>query len=214
MHRARLAVAFVFALAVASLTSCAKIRYPNYYVLNVPVPPSPGSGTAPTWGSVGVRQFGAPGFLREGPIVYRESPNQLGFYEYERWAVDPRHAVTSAMVRTMRSRGAFRSVDLYNGTAACDYLLTGSIDHLEEVDDGTAVWVEVALSAQLNSLRTGDVIWQGSSTKKVKVDNRSVAGVVDEMSHEIGSSVEALVSSMVDHIATVSPTLSRTNGGQ
>jgi len=204
----------MFAVAVASLTSCAKIRYPNYYVLTVPMPPSPDRRAAPTLGSVAVQQFGAPGFLREGPIVYRESPTQLGFYEYERWALDPRHAVTSAMVQTMRSRGVFRSVDPYNGTAVCDYLLTGSIDHLEEVDDGTAVWVEVALSAQLNSLLTGDVLWQGSSTKKMKVENRSVAGVVAEMSHEMGSSVEALVSSMVDHVATVSPTRNRTNGGQ
>jgi ABC-type uncharacterized transport system auxiliary subunit len=146
--------------------------------------------------------------------VYRESPNQLGFYEYERWALDPRLAVTSAMVRAMRAREAFRSVDLYSSATACDYVLSGSIDHLEEVDDGAAVWVEVALSAQLNSLRTGEIIWQGNSTKKVKVDNRSVAGVVSEMSHEMGNSVEALVASMVDRVATVSLTLSRTNRGQ
>ena len=213
MHLARLALAFVFAVAVGSLTSCAKIRYPNYYVLNVPVLSSPGSGAAPSWGSVAVRQFSAPGFLREGPIVYRESPNQLGFYEYERWALDPRRAVTSAMVRSMRSRGGFRSVDVYNGTTS-DYMLTGTIDHLEEVDDGTAVWVEVALSAQLNSLRTGDVLWQGNSMKKVRVDDRSVAGVVTEMSHELGNSVDALVSSMIDHVAAVSSTLSPTSGGQ
>jgi hypothetical protein len=48
----------------------------------------------------------------------------------------------------------------------------------------------------------------------VKVKNRSVTGVVTEMCHEIGNSVEALVSSMLDTVATVSPTLRRTNGGQ
>lgn len=213
MYRGRLILTCVFVVAVGCLTGCAKIRYPNYYVLNVPAPPSPGSRTARPLGSVAVRQFSAPGFLREGPIVYRESAERLGFYQYERWAMDPRRAVTSAMMRAMQSRGAFQSVDLYEGSGGHDLLLTGTIDHLEEVDDGKDVWVEVALSAQLNNVRTGEVLWQGSSTRKGKVDDRSIAGVVAEMSHEIGNTVEALAASMTDSRSAAS-LVSRENRGQ
>jgi ABC-type uncharacterized transport system auxiliary subunit len=198
---------------VVTLAGCAKIRYPNYYVLNVPEPPSLVSAGAPALGSVAVRQFSAPGILREGPIVYREAPDRVGFYEYERWAQDPRRDVTSAMIRAIQSRGSFQEVDLYDGTGTRDCLLTGTIDHMEEVDDRAGVWVEVALSARLSSLHTGNLLWQGRSTKKVKVDDRSVTAVVAEMSHEMGSAIEDLVSSMSDTLAAADQTHSLADSG-
>ena len=83
--------------ALVGLAGCSgKIRYPSYYVLNVPIPAPAANRPVPMLGSVAVRQFDAPSFLRGGPIVYRESPEQLDFYEYHRWAVDPRRAVTGA----------------------------------------------------------------------------------------------------------------------
>jgi len=214
MRFARWTVAMGLVVVSTCLTGCAKIRYPNYYVLNVPEPPSPASEGAPVLGSLAVRQFGAPGFLRQGPIVYREASSRVGFYAYERWAQDPRGEVTGAIIRAIQSRGGFQSVDLYDGTGTRDCLLTGTIDHMEEVDDRAGVWVEVALSARLTSLHTGGVLWQGSSTKKVKVDDRSVTGVVAEMSHEIGSAVEDLVSSMLESATATPLTRTRTTAGQ
>jgi len=137
--------------------------------------------------------------------VYRESPEQLGFYNYDRWAVDPRRAATSAMVSEMRARGAFQSVDLYDGSTTCDWIVSGTLDHLEEVDEGADVWIEVGLSARLKSTRTGEVLWQGTSTKRVKADKRSVPGVVARMSREMGSAVEALVTSMLDRLSQPVP---------
>jgi hypothetical protein len=56
--------------SLASLAGCAgKIRYPSYYVLNVPAVPSGNDRPKPILGSVAVREFSAPGFLRGGPIA-------------------------------------------------------------------------------------------------------------------------------------------------
>jgi len=190
------------AAAFSGLAGCAKIRYPDYYLLNVPAPRST-ARTTPLLGPVAVRQFGSPVFLREGPIVYRESPEHLGFYNYDRWALDPRLAVTTALVSELRSRGAFQSVDLYDGGTTCDWIVSGTLDHLEEVDEGAGVWVEVALSAQLKSLRTGEIVWQDASTKRAKLDARSVPGVVAAMSREMGIAVEALTTSMLERISVL-----------
>ncbi|HUL51965.1 MAG TPA: ABC-type transport auxiliary lipoprotein family protein [Opitutaceae bacterium] len=199
--RSNLALGIGVVAALAGLAGCAKIRYPNYYLLNVPAP-SPAGHTASLLGPVAVRHFASPAFLREGPIVYRESPERLAFYNYDRWAVDPRRAATNAMVNEMRSRGVFQSVDLYDGSPACDWIVSGTLDHLEEVDEGAEVWIEVGLSARLKSVPTGEVLWQDTSTKRVKVDKRSVPGVVAGMSRELGIAVEALVTSMVNRLAT------------
>lgn len=193
--------------ALLSLAGCAgKIRYPTYYVLNLPAPVSAASRPAPVLGSVAVREFEAPGYLRKGPIIYRESPEQLGFYEYHHWAVDPRSAIAGAMIQEMQARKIFKSVDSFNGHEAPSCMLTGSIRHLEEVDRGKDVAVEVSLSARLVDLRTGEVLWQDTSSKTARLDNRTVPGLVAEMSRDLETVVESLVSSMADHLTATSQT--------
>lgn len=201
--------------AIASLIGCAgKIRYPKYYVLNLPVPVSAANRPAAVLGSVAVREFDAPNFLRGGPIAYRESAEQLDYYQYHRWAVDPRHAVTGAVIQQLQSQGIFQTVNRFDGRGNPEYLLTGAIDHLEEVDQGSNVSVEVSLSARLANLRTGEVVWQGTSSKTAKLDQRSVPGVVAEMSREMGSAVASLVSAVRDQAAEASLSQRRPNTEQ
>src|SRR5580704_6271488 len=69
-----------------------KVRYPTYYTLHVAPATDPPPKEQPI-GSIAIREFRAPSYLRQGPIVFHSSPEQLGFYEYHRWAVDPREFV-------------------------------------------------------------------------------------------------------------------------
>jgi uncharacterized lipoprotein YmbA len=134
MRNSKLILAIGLMTSLASLAGCAgRTRYPSYYVLNIPAPLS-ANGSKPILGSVAVREFRAPEFLREGPIAYRQSPEQLDFYNYHRWAVDPRRAVTDAVIQQIQSRGIFQSVDLFDGRGTPECLVTGTIDHLEEID--------------------------------------------------------------------------------
>ncbi|HUA83318.1 MAG TPA: ABC-type transport auxiliary lipoprotein family protein [Bryobacteraceae bacterium] len=188
------------ALLGVTLAGCGgKIQYPNYYILSLPAPPS-AQRTAPILGSVAIREFTAPGFLTGSAIAYRPSPEQIGFYDYHRWAEDPRHAVAAAVVREIESRGVFQSVDLFDGRSSPAYIVSGRLDHLEEVDGRDAVSIEASLSAKLTEVASGKVLWQGSSTETTKLDQRSMAGVVAEMSRDVSVAVERLVSSMQDRI--------------
>lgn len=82
-----------FAGTFVILAACGgRIRYPGYYVLNLPPAARQAGQSKPLQGSAAVRQFSAPRFLRGGPVAYRQSPEQLGFYNYDRWAEDPRSA--------------------------------------------------------------------------------------------------------------------------
>src|ERR1700686_1858342 len=66
--------------ALVVLTSCGgKVRYPNYYTLNLPAPPDPPPAEN-VHAAVAVREFRAPAYLRQGTIVYKPSPEQIGLY--------------------------------------------------------------------------------------------------------------------------------------
>jgi uncharacterized lipoprotein YmbA len=190
--------------ALAMLAGCAgKIRYPDFYVLNLPEPVRHAAAAAPVLGPVAVRQFDAPVFLREGAIAYRNSATRLGFYSYHRWATDPRKAVSMLMVEELRACGVFRSASLFDGHGSPDWIVTGVIDHMEEVDDGSEVSVAVALSAQLANEKTGEIAWQGSSSSVMSPGRRSVPAVVALMSQEMTVVVKELVNSAQDRLSAV-----------
>ena len=89
-----------------ALSGCGRVRYPAYYTLNLPAPPDPPAAENVRT-SIAVREFQSPGYLRQGPIVYRTTPEEVGFYEYHRWAAGPAHACDQ---RSRRASARRRSV--------------------------------------------------------------------------------------------------------
>ena len=59
---------------ILSMAGCGgKIRYPNYYTLEIPPPPRPAMSDARLPVTLAVRRFETPPYLRQGRIVYRPS---------------------------------------------------------------------------------------------------------------------------------------------
>jgi ABC-type uncharacterized transport system auxiliary subunit len=179
--------------ALIILTGCGgAAKYPNYYTLNVPPPPDP----PPQEGvhtCLAVREFRSPTYLRQGAIVYKTSPEQIGFYNYHRWAVDPRDFVTNAVTERLRASGDFAQVRSYDGRSDIDYVLSGRLEKLEELDYGGAVKVEVAISAQMTNLSTGATVWTNQVSEVGTVRKRDVPGVVAEMNAAMGRAIEKLL---------------------
>jgi ABC-type uncharacterized transport system auxiliary subunit len=177
-------------------TGCmGKVKYPAYYRLNL-APPTDPPIKDDALPSIAVREFRAPDYLREGPIVYMDSPERIGFYEYHRWAVDPRQAVTHALVEHLRASGNFKLVKIYDGRNDVDYVLSGRLEKLNEVDYEGGVQVEVALSAQVTELQNGNTIWTNSAAEKGKVEGRNVSSVVAQMSNLTDRGIEELLKSL------------------
>jgi len=178
--------------ALITLAGCGAAKYPNYYTLNVPPPPDP-----PAPGGVraclAVREFRSPAYLRKGAIVYKTSPEQIGFYNYQRWAVDPREFVTNAVAERLRADGNFAQVKLYDGRSDIDYVLSGRLEKLDEIDYGGGIKVEVAISAQMTSLATGSTVWMNEVSEVGTVQKRDVPGVVAEMNATMGRAIEKLL---------------------
>ena len=201
MNRHLTAILLTLAVSMACLGCISKVKYPAYYTLNLPPapdPPAPESART----SVAVREFRSPGYLRQGAIVYRRSPEQIGFYNYDRWAVDPREFVTSAVADHLRASGNFAQVRMYDGRGDVDYVLSGRLEKLEEVDYEGGVKVEVAISAQMTRLATGETVWSNTVTDVGTVAQRNVPAVVSEMSHTMDRAIEKLLTPVPASVAT------------
>jgi len=185
---------------MAALTGCAgKIRYPSYYTLNLPPAPDP-APEKDVRSSIAVREFESPGYLRQGPIVYRRTPEEIGFYEYRRWAADPRVQVTNAVVDHLTAGGQFAAVSKYDGRSNADYVFSGRLEKLEEVDYG-GVKVEVAISAQITRVASGATVWSNSVSEAAAVPQRNVPGVVSQMNKSMDIAIANLLSSIPSTMA-------------
>jgi len=179
--------------ALVILTGCmGRVKHPSYYTLNLPEPPAP-PAVLNAHGTLAIREFRAPGYLRQGAIVYKTSPEQIGFYAYHRWAVDPRDFVTNAIIERLHASGVFASVHPYNGGRDADYLLSGRLEKLEELDYQGGVKVEVALSAEMTSITTGAIVWSNTVSEIGTVNKRDVPAVVSEMNETMQRAIEKVV---------------------
>jgi hypothetical protein len=95
----------------------------------------------------------------------------------------------------------FESAELYEGRTGAEFLLTGSLDQMEEIDNERSVSVEVGISAKLQSVKTGKVMWSDRFFKTSEVNQRSVPAVVAEMSRDLNDATTRLVSSMRSQVS-------------
>ena len=197
-------------VALVILASCGgKVRYPNYYTLNLPAPPDPPPAEN-AHATVAIREFRAPAYLRQGTIVYKPSPEQIGFYAYHRWAINPCEFVTTSVIERLRASGHFARVKPYDGRPDIEYVLSGRLEKLEEIDYEGGVKVEVAISAQMTKLATGATVWTNAVSEVGNVNKHDVPVVVSEMNHTMERAIEKLLSPMPADVAT-GPTAAQRN---
>jgi ABC-type uncharacterized transport system auxiliary subunit len=192
-----LAALFMGALVLAG---CGSVRYPTTYVLNFPPPvPQPGSFNG-ALSAVAVREFQCPEYLCEGRIVYRSSPEEVGSYEYHRWAMNPRQAITQYVVESLRAQSVFKSVVVHERGAEAAYMLSGTIEQLEEVDHDRDVRVVCRISAQMLETRTRSVIWSHVASETIRVEKRDMGGVVSSLSAAARIAADRLLKSMTEEV--------------
>jgi uncharacterized lipoprotein YmbA len=185
-------------VAALMTAACGAVRYPTYYTLNVAPAPMPAADDARRPVAVAVRRFETPDYIRQGRIVYRETPHEIGFYDYHRWADDPGATITTAMIDALRSARLFSAVVPYDGQANPEHVLSGRLVRLDEVDYGGGVRVETRLVAEFVNRRTGETLWTGEASETSNIETRTVTSVVGAMSHALETSIARLIASM-DH---------------
>jgi uncharacterized lipoprotein YmbA len=182
--------------AALLMAACGSARFPKYYALNVAPQPKPAASEARRTESVAVRRFDTANYIRQGRIVYRETPEQVGFYDYHRWAADPGATVTAAMIDALRSARLFAAVVPYDGQERQAWVLRGRLARLDEIDYDGGVRVETTLVAEIVNRQTGDMLWTGEASEAANIETRTVDSVVGAMSHAVATSIDRLIATM------------------
>src|SRR5579864_3327331 len=190
------------------LVGCGRVRYPNYYALNLPQPPDPPVAES-AHVTLAIREFSAPTYLRQGAIAYKTSPEQISFYAYHRWAADPREVVTNAVIDRLRASAAFARVQPYDGRPDASYVLSGRLEKLDELDYEGSVKVEVVLSAQMTNIATGATVWTNAVSEVGEVNRRDVPAVVAEMNDAMERAIEKLLTPVPADVVTGSTAAKR-----
>jgi ABC-type uncharacterized transport system auxiliary subunit len=185
-----------FALFSAlAISACGSARYPAYYTLHFE--PSTQARTSERgMGTLAIKELGCPDYVCEGRIVYRPTPAEVGFYQYDRWAVSPRAMIAQYLAERVRARSLFTSVSGDESRMTTDFVLTGTLERLEEVDEARQVGALSTISAQLVDTRTRAVVWSRMATERVPVEQRDVTGVVNGLATAVRATVDRLVTDM------------------
>jgi ABC-type uncharacterized transport system auxiliary subunit len=185
--------------ALALLGGCGgKIPPTNYYVLDLPAPEAKPPDTLPY--TAVVMPFRASEMLLQDRIIFREGPSQVGFYEYHRWAEDPRTTILRSLLNQLTTKGTFQRVVAFEGRTNVDYVIRGRLEQLEEIDYGGSVSVRAKISAQLLDANSNRPVWSDTAEATGSVETAEVRAVVQQMSTAVRSAVGELAEGINTHL--------------
>jgi ABC-type uncharacterized transport system auxiliary subunit len=184
-------------IAVACLACAGAVPPTHYYVLDLP---APAPAAAPLEHTAVLMPVRAGQVIRQGRIVYRESPEEVGYYEYHRWAEDPEDSVARSLRQQVLALGTFARVADFDGRTTADYLLRGELLRLEEVDHGGGVRAAVEISLELVEVATARVVWKGTAEKTEMVPASEVRSVVSRLSAAADQAIRQLSGELDRHM--------------
>lgn len=190
-------------IVVVAASSCGgKIPPTHYYKLNIPPAPVAAQGQGSM--TAILMPFRGSKLLTQDKIVYRPNREEVGFYEYHRWAEDPRTTIAQSMLDHLRSKKTFGRIVMFDGRTTADYIVRGRVDRLEEVDapDGSDVRVALRISAAVLSVEKREPLWDGAHEETVQVTARDVRTVVSTMSDAAAKSVAKLAADIDGFVST------------
>ena len=186
------------ATVISSCLACGgKMPATHYYTLDLPSPPPAAERLEHTavLMPVSVGQV-----IGQSRIVYRESPEEVGFYEYHRWAEDPEESVASALTRAMLARGTFATIVRYDGRSEADFVLRPELRRLEEIDYGGPVRAVFEISLDLVNAGTEMVDWSSTVSITEEVPLSEVRSVVSRMSAAARQGIRQLSEQLDRHL--------------
>ena len=173
MHRmARLL--FISALSL-SLNSCAKSKPIHYYTVGLPVAPTLTTSAHPV--SLLVGNIGGADIYRQTPIVYRIGTNEIGAYQYSRWAEPPVELVKDKLIRILSASGDYQSVTSLGSTSNGQFLVRGRLYEFAEVD-GANITGLVSMEFELYDRKSGKTLWTHFYSQSEPAQSKDIPAVV------------------------------------
>src|ERR1700738_5496437 len=148
----------VFLLCAVLVAGCGAARPASYYQLTAPSnnaadPPSDAFPVTIIMGTLTSSHL-----YREDHLVYSSSGENMGIYEYQRWAEPPTEMIQDVIFRSLRASGRYRSVHSLASSVRGDYLLHGHLYDFKEIN-GSSMSARLELELELRDTKTGNNVW-------------------------------------------------------
>jgi ABC-type uncharacterized transport system auxiliary subunit len=182
----------ILAMALGGISGCGAVPPSKYYQLTAPREASTPATAEPLPVTVVVGPIRSSHLYREERLVYAIGNEQMGTYQFHRWAEPPTEMMRGLLWRSLRESHRYNGVYLLSSSSHGDYLLQGNLYDFKEIS-GSAVAARVDLELELKDLKTGTVVWTHEYAHDEPVSGKDVPAVVaalDQNAHRGVSEVE------------------------
>ncbi|HEX8879338.1 MAG TPA: ABC-type transport auxiliary lipoprotein family protein [Candidatus Acidoferrum sp.] len=198
--RGRAAI-FQLAAVVVFLGGCGATRPSQYYQLTVPgdVPVAKEGDATPVTLLVGALL--ASDLYREDRIVYSTTHEEMGTYQYQRWAEPPTEMIQEVLLRELRSTGRYRAVFAHRSDANGDFLLRGRLYDFKEVS-GSGMVARLTVDFEMRDLKSGTTVWTHYYHHDEPVNGKNVPAVVAALDKNVQRSVKEVLEGLDQYFAS------------
>ena len=173
MHRTNRPI--LVSLLALSLSGCVNNKPIRYYTLKAPAAPTlpPSTHTV----SLLVASVSGPRIFRDTPIAYRVGANEIGTYQYRRWAEPPVEMLQGNLIRLLSSSGKYQSVASVGSASEGQFVVRGKLYDFEEVD-GASIAGLVSMEFELYERKSGKVVWSHFYSQSEPVQSKEISAIV------------------------------------
>jgi cholesterol transport system auxiliary component len=201
LRAAATALITAFALMAGLLSGCGAARPSKYYQLTVPADAGAveKADTVPVTLLLG--QLLTSHLYRDDRIVYGNGADQVGTYEYQRWAEPPTEMIEEVLLRELRASGRYRAVYYRRSNMQGDFALRGRLYDFKEVDGGQ-LSARVTLELEMRDLKNGATVWTHYYTHDEPASEKNVPAVVAALDKNVQRGVKEVVESLDQYFAS------------
>ena len=204
MNSAKSAVAvFVLAAVPVVLGGCGAARPSKYYQLTIPADILAGQAADPAPAPVTllVGNLMASHLYREDRIVYSTAGEEMGTYEYQRWAEPPAEMIQGVLLRQLRASGRYRAVFTHRSDANGDFLLRGRLYDFKEVS-GNGMLARMTVEFEMRDLKNGATVWTHYYQHDEPVNGKNVPAVVAALNKNAQRAVKEVLEGLDQYFAS------------
>ena len=188
-------------LCIGIGSGCGAARPSKYYQLTVPVDAAPATASNPYHVTLMLGPITSSHLYREDHIVYTDSGQYMGVYQYQRWAQPPTEMVADVLLRELRASDRFQAVYSWGSNVRGDYILRGHLYDFREIS-ASALVGRVTLELELHDARTGATVWTHFFTHDEPVASKDVSAVVAALDRDVQRGVAEFRASLDQYFST------------
>jgi ABC-type uncharacterized transport system auxiliary subunit len=124
-----------------------------------------------------VGTIGGAYIYRDTPIAYRIGTNEIGAYQYSRWAEPPVELVKDKLIRILSASGDYQSVTSLGSNSNGQFVVRGRLYEFAEVD-GASITGLVSMEFELYDRKSGKTLWTHFYSQSEPVQSKDIPAVV------------------------------------